>query len=218
MISKRISTTPFFAAHQNWTPIQRPMRNGWQWSPLTRNAGSTSLALTWSIIYGFQINSSVLLLLKEQEIGRFEQNSQQVWKSISPRFRFKHVHVEGVEEENFWTLSALLVGYEKKRFLSGIARIRGGGVYSCPDFLAPFFYQVTVLKIAFFYSNFTAIVCFLVIFVRIIIKITIIIIIIIIATFIISIKFFFRSYAQNVVFGVKKRGPSCPNWGQGGRV
>ena len=24
------------------------------------------------------------------------------------------------------------------------------------------------------------------------------------------------SYAQNVVFGVKKRGPSCPNWGQGG--
>ena len=44
----------------------------------------------------------------------------------------------------------------------------------------------------------------------------IIIIIIIIATFIISIKFFFWSYAQNVVFDVKKRGPSCPNWGQGG--
>ena len=38
---------------------------------------------------------------------------------------------------------------------------------------------------------------FLVIFV-------IIIIIIIIATFIISINFFFLSYAQNVVFGVKK--------------
>ena len=24
-----------------------------------------------------------------------------------------------------------------------------------------------------------------------------------------------RSYAQNVVFDVQKRGPSCPNWGQG---
>ena len=43
----------------------------------------------------------MLLLLKEQEIGRFEQNSQQVWKSISPRFRFKQVHVDGVEEETF---------------------------------------------------------------------------------------------------------------------
>ena len=34
-----------------------------------------------------------------------------------------------------------------------------GGVYPCPDFW-PFFYQVIVLKIAFFYSNFTVIVCF----------------------------------------------------------
>ena len=76
---------------------------------------------------------------------------------------------------------------EKKRFLSGIARMRGG-VYPCPDFLAPFFYQVTVLKMAIFYSNFTVIVCFLVIFVIIIIKITKIIIIIIIETIIIIIK------------------------------
>ena len=76
----------------------------------------------------------------------------------------------------------------KKRFLSGIARMRGGGVYPCPDFLAPFFYQVTVLKMAIFYSNFTVIVCFLVIFVIIIIKITKIIIIIIIETIIIIIK------------------------------
>ena len=45
---------------------------------------------------------------------------------------------------------------------------------------------------------------FLVSFVIIIIKITIIIIIIITATFIISIKSFFWSYAQNVVFDVKK--------------
>ena len=50
------------------------------------------------------------------------------------------------------------------------------------NFLAPFFYQVTVLK------NFTVIVCFLVIFVIIIIKITKIIIIIIIETIIIIIK------------------------------
>ena len=76
---------------------------------------------------------------------------------------------------------------EKKRFLSGIARMRGG-VYLCPDFLAPFFCQVTVLKMAIFYSNFTVIVCFLVIFVIIIIKITKIIIIIIIETIIIIIK------------------------------
>ena len=66
--------------------------------------------------------------------------------------------------------------------------MRGGGVYPCPDFLAPFFYQVTVLKMAIFYSNFTVIVCFLVIFVIIIIKITKIIIIIIIETIIIIIK------------------------------
>ena len=76
---------------------------------------------------------------------------------------------------------------EKKRFLSGIARMRGG-VYPCPDFLAPFFCQVTVLKMAIFYSNFTVIVCFLVIFVIIIIKITKIIIIIIIETIIIIIQ------------------------------
>ena len=93
-------------------------------------------------LYGFQINSSVLLLLKEQEIGRFEQNSQQVWKSISPRFRFKQVHVDGVEEENFWTLSALFIreGFneKKKRFLSGIARKRGGGGLPMPEFFGPF--------------------------------------------------------------------------------
>ena len=47
----------------------------------------------------------------------------------------------------------------KKRFLSGIAGIRGGGLHM-PGFFGPFFYQVLVLKIAFFYSNFTVIVCF----------------------------------------------------------
>ena len=126
MISKRISTTPFFAAHQNWTPIQRPMRNEWQWSPLTRNEGSTSFALTWSL-YGFQINSSVLLLLKEQEIGRFEQNSQQVWKSISPRFKFKQVHVDGVEEETFdhWVPCYWGVGW----VVGGIAQNCGNSTF-----------------------------------------------------------------------------------------
>ena len=87
---------------------------------------------------------------------------------------------------------------EKKRFFRALPEW-GGGVYPCPDFWPPFFYQLVVLKMAIFHSNFTVIVCFLVIFVRIIIKITIIIIKIIIATFIISIKFFSRSYAQNVV-------------------
>ena len=58
----------------------------------------------------------------------------------------------------------------KKRFLSGIARIMEEGVYPCPDFLVPFF-QVIVLKMAIFYSNFKVIVCFLVIFVIIFIKI-----------------------------------------------
>ena len=55
-------------------------------------------------------------------------------------------------------------------------------------FLAPYFFQVTVLKMPNFYSNFTLIVCFLVILVIIIIKITKIIIIIIIETIIIIIK------------------------------
>ena len=57
-----------------------------------------------------------------------------------------------------------------------------------PGFFGPLFCQVTVLKMAIFYSNFTVIVCFLVIFVIIIIKITKIIIIIIIETIIIIIK------------------------------
>ena len=57
-----------------------------------------------------------------------------------------------------------------------------------PGFFGPFFYQLIVLKMAIFYSNFTVIVCFLVIFVIIIIKITKIIIIIIIETIIIIIK------------------------------
>ena len=52
-----------------------------------------------------------------------------------------------------WSLGKTSI--EKKRFLLGIARMRGGGVYPCPDLLAPFFCQVTVLKMAIFYSNFT---------------------------------------------------------------
>ena len=86
----------------------------------------------------------------------------------------------------------------KKRFLSAIARMGGGGVYPCPDFLAPFFCQVTVLKMAIFYSNFTVIVCFLVIFVIIIIKITKILIKIILATN------FFSLYLWQTAYG-----PAC---------
>ena len=69
---------------------------------------------------------------------------------------------------------------------------------------------------AIFYSNFTVIVCFLVIFVIIIIKITKIIIIIIIATIIIIIKKKIRSYAQNVVFDVEKKRTKLPELGLGG--
>ena len=39
---------------------------------------------------------------------------------------------------------------EKKRFLSGIARMMGGGGLSMPEFFGPLFYQVIDLKIAFF--------------------------------------------------------------------
>ena len=78
-----------------------------------------------------------------------------------------------------------------------------------PGFFGPLFCQVTVLKMAIFYSNFTVIVCFLVIFVITIIKITKIIIIIIIETINIIIK-------KKRRFDVQKRGPKCPNWGQGG--
>ena len=38
----------------------------------------------------------------------------------------------------------------KKTFSFGHCPNKGGGVYPCPNFLAPFFYQVIVLKIAFF--------------------------------------------------------------------
>ena len=42
----------------------------------------------------------------------------------------------------------------KKRFLSGIARIRGGGVYPCPKFLA-LFLEVHILSIkrVYFFKN-----------------------------------------------------------------
>ena len=40
----------------------------------------------------------------------------------------------------------------KKCFLSGIAQMRGRGGLPMPGFLAPFFCQVTVLKMAIFYS------------------------------------------------------------------
>ena len=39
---------------------------------------------------------------------------------------------------------------QKKKFSFGHCPNKGGGVYPCPNFLAPFFYQVIVLKIAFF--------------------------------------------------------------------
>ena len=104
---------------------------------------------------------------------------------------------------------------KKNVFFRALPEWRGGGL-PMPEFLAPFFYQVTVLKMAIFYSNFTVIVCFLVIFVIIIIKITKIIIIIIIETIIIIIKKKFRSYGQNVIFDIQKREPSCPNWGDVG--
>ena len=84
-----------------------------------------------------------------------------------------------------------------------------------PGFFGPIFYQVIVPKMAICYSNFTVIACFLVIFVIIIIKITIIIIIIIIATIIIIIEFFW-SYAQNVVFDVRKKRTKLPELGSGG--
>ena len=81
--------------------------------------------------------------------------------------------------------------------------------------MSPVWVNTTLRKENFEKGNFTVIACFfLVSLVIIIIKITIIIIIIIIATIIIIKKN--RSYAQNVVFDVQKRGPSCPNWGQGG--
>ena len=75
-----------------------------------------------------------------------------------------------------------------------------------PGFFGPLFCQVAVLKMAIFYSNFTVIVCFLVIFVIIIIKVTKIIIIIIIETIIIIIRKKIRSYVQNIVFDVQQRG------------
>ena len=43
---------------------------------------------------------------------------------------------------------------EKKRFLSGIARIRGGGVYPCPNFLALFLeVHFWSIKRVYFFKN-----------------------------------------------------------------
>ena len=58
----------------------------------------------------------------------------------------------------------------------------GGGGLPMPGSFGPFFCQATVLKMAIFYSNFTVIVCFLVIFAKIIIIIIIETIIIITKT------------------------------------
>ena len=57
---------------------------------------------------------------------------------------------------------------------------------------------------------------FLVIFAIIIIKITIIIIMIIIATIIILIRMFSGHSRKTLFLTSEKRGPSCPNWGDGG--
>ena len=93
-----------------------------------------------------------------------------------------------------------------------------------PGFFGPlFFCQVTVLKMAIFYSNFTVIVCFLVIFVIIIIKITKIIIIIIIETIIIIIKknfghtrktSFLTSKKEDQVARIRVRGGGVRGLGQ----
>ena len=87
----------------------------------------------------------------------------------------------------------------------------GAGGLPMPRFFAPFL--VIVPKMVICYSNFTVIVCFLVIFVIIIIKITILIII---AT-IIEI---FLSSAQNVLFDVRKKEDQVARigwmWGEGG--
>ena len=100
---------------------------------------------------------------------------------------------------------------EKKRFF-GHCPNEGGGL-PMPGFLAPFFYQLVVLKMAIFYSNFTVIVCFLVIFVIIIIKITTIIIIIIIATIIIIIKEIFFGHTRKTSFLTSKKRTKLPELG-----
>ena len=117
-----------------------------------------------------------LRIIKVSQKDTFTLYVHQIWKKWVPTRSFHG----GVNK------STKGRHQQKKTFSFGRCPNKGGGVYPCPEFLAPFFYQVIVLKIAFFYSNFTVIVCFLVIFVRIIIKITIIII----ATFIMIIKFF----------------------------
>ena len=106
---------------------------------------------------------------------------------------------------------------EKKRFLSGIARIMGGGSTHARIFWPLFLPSNSPFKIAFLLSlfYFTVIVCYFSHFCH---------------NYHQNYQNYhhnyhcnhhdhhqkkFRSYAQNVIFDVQKRGPSCPNWGQG---
>ena len=59
-------------------------------------------------------------------------------------------------KENFQNINKLLgkTSIEKKRFLSGIAQIMGGGVYPCPNFLALFLeVHFWSIKRVYFFKN-----------------------------------------------------------------
>ena len=93
-----------------------------------------------------------------------------------------------------------------------------GGGRPLPEFFGPFFTVQQALILINFYSKVIIFVCFLVIVVINFINIITITIIIIMSTIIIIICTFFLSYAQYVVFDVRKKRTKLPelgSWGGG---
>ena len=95
---------------------------------------------------------------------------------------------------------------EKNVLISGIARIRGGGVYPCPNFLALFLeVHFWSIKRVYFFKNANVLNfnCFLGCIYTV--------------YHIVYIVFLVLNWLSNLEFWPpKKRGPSCPNWGHGG--
>ena len=101
---------------------------------------------------------------------------------------------------------------EKNVFFLALPELwRGGSTHA--QIFWPFFYQVIVPKMTICLLKLHSNCMFLVIFVIIIIEITITIIIIIIATINIIIGICLRSYAQNVIFDVRKKRTKLPELG-----
>ena len=139
--------------------------------------------------------------------------------SLCVAFRWFHISLQKMRKT---TWEIILVGElgktspKKECLLSGIAQIRGGEA-PARHFL-PSFHKIIGPKIGKFLlkSHNTCMFFVVVIFVINFINIIIITIIIIISTIIIIICTFFCHTRKTSFMTSEERGPSCPNWGEGG--